>query len=60
MPSLQRRGRTGDLHAVVNVQIPRRLDKQQRKLLEELADSVRPEQLDMDESLVGRLRRLLK
>jgi molecular chaperone DnaJ len=60
MPARQRRGRTGDLHAVVNVQIPRRLDKQQRKLLEELADSVRPEQLDMDESLVGRLRRLLK
>jgi molecular chaperone DnaJ len=60
MPSLQRRGRTGDLHAVVNVQIPRRLDKQQRELLEELARSVRPEQLAADESFVGKLRRLLK
>jgi molecular chaperone DnaJ len=60
MPSLQRRGRTGDLHAVINVQIPRRLDKQQRELLSELADSIRPEQLGTDESLVGKLRRLLK
>ena len=32
---------------------------EQRKLLEELADSVRPEQLGADESLVGKLRRLL-
>jgi molecular chaperone DnaJ len=60
MPGLQRRGRSGDLRAVVNVQIPRRLDKQQRELLEELADSVRPEQLGAGESLVGKLRRLLK
>jgi molecular chaperone DnaJ len=59
MPSLQRRGRSGDLRAIVNVQIPRRLDKQQRELLEELAESIRPEQLGEEESLVGRLRRLL-
>jgi molecular chaperone DnaJ len=59
MPGLQRRGRKGDLRALVNVQIPRRLDKQQRELLEELADSVRPEQLGAEESLVGKLRRLL-
>src|SRR3954452_5169270 len=60
MPGLQRRGRTGDLRAVVNVQIPRRLDREQRALLEKLADSVRPEQLGADESLVGKLRRLLQ
>jgi molecular chaperone DnaJ len=60
MPSLQRRGRTGDMVVVVNVQIPRRLDKEQRELLERLAESVRPEQLSADESLVGKLRRLLK
>ena len=59
MPSLQRRGRGGDLRAVVNVQIPRRLDHDQRELLEQLADSVRPEQFGADESLVGKLRRLL-
>src|SRR3954453_18813721 len=40
MPGLQRRGRTGDLRAIVNVQIPRRLDREQRELLEQLADSV--------------------
>src|SRR3954451_8027470 len=60
MPGLQRRGRTGDLRAIVNVQIPRRLDRDQRALLDQLADSVRPEQLGADESLVGKLRRLLQ
>jgi molecular chaperone DnaJ len=60
MPGLQRRGRTGDLRAVVNVQIPRRLDRDQRELLEQLAASVRPEQLGAEETLVGRLRRLLQ
>jgi molecular chaperone DnaJ len=59
MPALQRRGRTGDLRAVVNVQIPRRLDRDQRELLEQLAASVRPEQLGAEETLVGKLRRLL-
>ena len=58
MPGLQRR-RTGDLRAVVNVQVPRRLDRDQRALLEELAASVRPEQLGAEETLVGKLRRLL-
>jgi molecular chaperone DnaJ len=60
MPGLQRRGRAGDLRAVVNVQIPRRLDGDQRALLEELAASVTPEQLGAEESLVGKLRRLLR
>jgi molecular chaperone DnaJ len=59
MPGLQRRGRIGDLRAVVNVQIPRRLDRDQRELLEELAASVRPEQLGAEETLVGKLRRLI-
>jgi molecular chaperone DnaJ len=59
MPSLQRRGRTGNLRAVVNVQIPRKLDRQQRALLKELADSIGPENLDGEDTLVGKLRRLL-
>jgi molecular chaperone DnaJ len=59
MPMLQRQGRAGDLRAVVNVQIPRKLDRQQRELLEQLAESVRPEQLGESETLVGKLRRLL-
>jgi molecular chaperone DnaJ len=60
MPALQRRGRTGNLRAVVNVQIPRKLDRQQRALLKELADSIGPENLDGDDTLVGKLRRLLQ
>jgi molecular chaperone DnaJ len=59
MPMLQRQGRSGDLRAVVNVQIPRKLDRQQRELLEQLAESVRHEQLGESETLVGKLRRLL-
>jgi len=59
MPSLSKRGRDGDLVAVVNVQIPRKLDREQRELLEQLAESVRPEQFGESETLVGKLRRLL-
>jgi molecular chaperone DnaJ len=59
MPVLQRHGRSGDLRAVVNVQIPRKLDREQRVLLEQLADAVRPEQFGAAETLVGKLRRLL-
>jgi molecular chaperone DnaJ len=58
MPMLRRQGRFGDLRAVANVQIPRKLTKEQRELLERLADTVAPEQLRTDESVVGKLRRL--
>jgi molecular chaperone DnaJ len=58
MPVLRRPGRTGDLRVVANVVIPRRLTGEQRDLLERLAESVTPEQLGTDESLVGKLRRL--
>jgi molecular chaperone DnaJ len=57
MPQLQR-GRTGDLRIVVDVVIPRRLDKRQRELLGELADSIKPDQLAKSESLGGKLKRL--
>jgi molecular chaperone DnaJ len=58
MPGLQRRGRTGDLRVAVNVVIPRKLSRHQRKLLVELAESLKPENLATDESLVGKVRRL--
>jgi molecular chaperone DnaJ len=58
MPMLRRHGRFGDLRAVANVQIPRKLTKEQRELLGRLADTVAPEQLRTDESVVGKLRRL--
>ena len=58
MPPL-RRGRHGDLRVVVNVVIPRRLNKRQRELLTELADSMAPENLANDESVFSKLRRSL-
>lgn len=60
MPPL-RRGRPGDLRVVVNVVIPRQLDRHQRKLLQELADSIRPENLAPaeEESVFSKLRRSL-
>ena len=59
MPVLRRPGRTGDLRVVVNTVIPRRLDKKQKKLLEELADSITDDNLKDDESVMGKLRRLV-
>ncbi len=59
MPPL-RRGRSGDLRIVVNVVIPRHLDRRQRELLEELAASIAPENLTADESMFSKLRRTLR
>jgi molecular chaperone DnaJ len=59
MPLL-RRGRTGDLRVVANVVVPRRLTRKQRELLERLADTINDDQLSSDESVMGKLRRLLQ
>jgi molecular chaperone DnaJ len=56
MPPL-RRGRPGDLRVIVNVVIPRRLDKRQKELMRELADSLGPENLASEESMFTKLRR---
>ncbi|MEA2248624.1 MAG: molecular chaperone DnaJ, partial [Solirubrobacteraceae bacterium] len=40
MPRLRRPGRRGDLRVVTNVVIPRKLSREQRKLLKQLADSM--------------------
>jgi len=58
MPPL-RRGRQGDLRVIVNVVIPRKLDKRQRELLQELSDSIGPENLKSDESMFSKLKRSL-
>jgi len=58
MPVLQRSGRHGDLRVVMNVVIPRRLDSKQKEIVRQLADSIRPENLSTDESMLGKLRRL--
>jgi molecular chaperone DnaJ len=59
MPRLRRSGRRGDLRVVVNVVVPRRLNREQRKLAEKLADSMTEENVRTDESLVGKLKRLI-
>jgi molecular chaperone DnaJ len=59
MPVLRRTGRRGDLRVVVNVVIPRRLTKDQRELVRRLAESIGPENLRSDESVLGKLRRLV-
>ena len=59
MPRLRRPGRHGDLRVVVNVVVPRKLSKDQRRLAQELADSMTEENLRTDESFIGKLKRLL-
>jgi molecular chaperone DnaJ len=59
MPRLRRPGRHGNLRVVVNVVVPRKLSKEQRHLAQELADSMTDENLRTDESLLGKLKRLL-
>jgi molecular chaperone DnaJ len=60
MPSL-RRGRRGDQRVVVNVVVPRKLNAEQRDLLERFSSTLGEENLreDGDESLFARVRRAL-
>jgi molecular chaperone DnaJ len=58
MPSL-RRSRHGDLRTVVNVVVPRRLDEEQRRLAEQLEDSLDEENMRSHESVFAKLRRAL-
>ena len=58
LPPLQR-GRTGDLHVHVNVVIPRKLNREQRDLLERLADSLDDGNLRTDEGMLAKLKRAL-
>jgi molecular chaperone DnaJ len=58
MPTLGR-ARRGNLRVVVNVVVPRRLSAEQRELLEELDSSLTDENLRLEESLLGKLRRAL-
>jgi molecular chaperone DnaJ len=53
------RGRTGDLHVHVNVVIPRKLSREQRDLLERLADSLDDRNLRSDEGMLSKLKRAL-
>lgn len=59
MPRL-RRGGAGDLRVVVHVIVPRRLTRDQRKLVEKLAGSLTAENLRSDESVFAKLKRALR
>jgi molecular chaperone DnaJ len=56
MPALRGRHH-GDLRVVVNVVIPRRLKREQRELLERLAESMTEDNLRSDEGMFGKLKR---
>ena len=56
MPSV-RGGRRGDIRVVVNVVVPRHLNRDQRERFEQLAESLTAHNLDTDEGMFGKLRR---
>ena len=56
MPALRGR-RVGDLRVIVNVVIPRHLNREQRELVEQLADTMTDHNLRTDEGVFGKLRR---
>jgi molecular chaperone DnaJ len=56
MPALRGR-RTGDLRVVVNVVVPRNLNREQKQLLEELAGSLTDHHLRSEEGVFGKIRR---
>jgi len=58
MPSIGR-SRRGELRVVVNVLVPRNLDAEQRELLTKLNATLTPENLRSDESILGKLKRVL-
>ena len=51
--------RTGDLRIVMNVVIPRKLSAEQRRQLEAFAATITEENLRTDETIMGKLRRIL-
>jgi molecular chaperone DnaJ len=60
MPVLRRPGRRGNLRVVVNVVVPRRLDREQRELMERLAATMGPDDHRSGDSVLGKLKRLFQ
>jgi molecular chaperone DnaJ len=56
MPALRGR-RHGDLRVVVNVVVPRHLKREQKELMEQLAESLTEHNLRTDEGMLGKLKR---
>jgi molecular chaperone DnaJ len=59
MPSL-RGGRKGNLRVVVNVVVPRKLSAEQHELMERLQATMTDENLHTGETVIGKLRRVLR
>ena len=61
MPTIGR-GRRGDQQVVLNVVVPRKLSARQKELLQELRESLTPDNLEepADESLLSRVKRALR
>jgi molecular chaperone DnaJ len=58
MPPLRGRGRrNGDLQVVVNVVVPRHLKREQRELLQRLADTMTDHNVATEDGVLGKLRR---
>jgi molecular chaperone DnaJ len=58
MPSLRSR-RHGDLRVVVNVVVPKKLNREQKALAQQLADSLTEENLKSEEGVFSKLKRAL-
>ena len=58
MPPL-RGGRNGDLRVVINVVIPRRLNREQKDLLQQLAGTINEDNMRSDEGMFSKLKRAL-
>jgi molecular chaperone DnaJ len=58
MPALRGR-RHGDLRVVLNVVVPRHLDREQRELYRQLADSMSDHNLASDEGVFAKIKRAL-
>src|SRR5437764_525186 len=56
MPAL-RGHRSGDLRVIVNVVVPRHLDREQRELYAQLADSMTDHNLRSDDGVFGKIKR---
>lgn len=60
VPALRSRGhRRGDLRVVINVVVPRHLDREQRELYQRLADSMGEHNLRSEEGVFAKLKRAL-
>jgi len=60
MPLLRRPGRRGDLRVVVNVIIPRQLSDEQRRLMQQLAETMTDANTTSEESMFAKLKRVLQ